>query len=125
VNVSFDVEGHPRRLSPEAELAVFRIVQEALNNVGRHAKATKAFVRLRYEQDKVVTQIQDDGEGFDPPERVGELATQGHYGLLGMHERAQLVGAQLGLESAPGRGTLVTVELPVAASPAAEANRTA
>jgi signal transduction histidine kinase len=125
VNVSFDVEGHPRRLGPEAELAVFRIVQEALNNISRHATATKAIVRLRYEHDKVVTQIQDDGGGFDPPEQVGELAAQGHYGLLGMHERAQLAGAQLKLESAPGKGTLVTVELPVATSPAGEASRAA
>ena len=115
VNVSFDVEGHPRRLSPEAELAVFRIVQEALNNVGRHAKATKAFVRLRYGQDKVVTQIQDDGDGFEPPERFGDLASLGHFGLLGMHERAQLAGAHVSLASEPGKGTLISIELPLPA----------
>ena len=115
VNVSFDVEGHPRRLSPEAELAVFRIVQEALNNVGRHAKATKAFVRLRYGQDKVVTQIQDDGDGFVPTERFGDLASLGHFGLLGMHERAQLAGAQVSLASEPGKGTLISIELPLPA----------
>ena len=124
VRVSFEFDGHPRRLSSEAELAVFRIVQEALSNVGHHAKANKAFVRLSYEQDRVFTQIQDDGAGFDPPERVGELASRGHYGLLGMYERAQLAGAQLKLESAPGRGTLVTVELPAAASPATEPSHT-
>lgn len=125
VNVSFEVEGHPRRLSPEAELAAFRIVQEALSNVGRHAKAREAIVRLQYEPDRIIAQIQDDGGGFDPPEQVGELAAQGHYGLLGMHERAQLAGAQLVLESTPGKGTLVTVDLPAAASPAAEPSHTA
>ena len=111
VSVSLAVEGNPRRLTPEAELAVFRIVQEALSNVGRHAKASKAVVRLRYESGRVIAEIQDDGHGFDPPGRIGELAARGHYGLLGMHERAQLAGARLSLESGPGRGTLVTVEL--------------
>ncbi len=102
VSVSLAVEGNPRRLTPEAELAVFRIVQEALSNVGRHAKASNAVVRLRYESGRVIAEIQDDGHGFDPPERVGELAARGHYGLLGMHERAQLAGARLSLESGPG-----------------------
>ena len=115
VSVGFEVEGRPRRLSPEAELAVFRIVQEALSNVARHAKASQAVLQLRYAVDKLTIQIQDDGEGFRPTERIADLASRGHYGLLGMQERAQLAGARLSLTSESGKGTQVSIELPLGA----------
>jgi len=113
VEVGFQLDGQPRRLSPEAELAIFRIVQEALSNVGRHAEAGRANVRLTFDLESVRVQVQDHGKGFEPPARITELASGGHYGLLGMHERAQLVGAQLSLDSAPGGGTRISVELPL------------
>src|SRR3990172_1045963 len=113
VEASFQLDGQPRRLSPEAELAIFRIVQEALNNVGRHAEAGQANVRLIFDQETVRVQVQDHGKGFEPPAGITELASGGHYGLLGMHERAQLVGAKLSLDSAPGGGTRISVELPL------------
>lgn len=113
LEASFQLEGQTRRLGPEAELAIFRITQEALNNIGRHADALKASVRLSFDQAAVRVEIEDGGRGFEPPGRITELAAQGHYGLLGMHERAQLVGAQFSLHSAPGGGTLITVELPL------------
>jgi signal transduction histidine kinase len=113
VEVSFQLDGQPRRLGPEAELAIFRIVQEALNNVGRHAEAGYATVRLTFDRGTVRVQVEDQGKGFEPPARITELATGGHYGLLGMHERAQLVGAQLSLDTAPGAGTRISVELPL------------
>ena len=115
VSVGFEIEGRPRRLSPEAELAVFRIVQEALSNVARHAKASQAVLQLRYAVDKLTIQIQDDGEGFRPTERIADLASRGHYGLLGMQERAQLAGARLSLTSESGKGTQVSIELPLGA----------
>jgi signal transduction histidine kinase len=111
LTVSFHQEGQPRRLRAEVELAIFRIVQEALSNVGRHAAVGRAEVRLAFQEGSERVQIQDQGRGFEPPARMSELAARGHYGLLGMLERAQLVGAQLGLESKPGKGTLVTVDL--------------
>ncbi|HEX9676629.1 MAG TPA: ATP-binding protein [Anaerolineales bacterium] len=113
VEASFQLDGQPRRLGPEAELAIFRIVQEALSNVGRHAEAGQANVRLSFDRETVRVQVQDHGKGFEPPARITELASGGHYGLLGMHERAQLVGAQFSLNSAPGGGTRISVELPL------------
>jgi signal transduction histidine kinase len=113
VEVSFQLDGQPRRLGAEAELAIFRIVQEALSNVGRHAEAGQATVSLTFDREAVRVQVQDHGKGFEPPARITELASGGHYGLLGMHERAQLVGAQFSLNSAPGGGTRISVELPL------------
>ena len=113
VEASLQLDGQPRRLGPEAELAIFRIVQEALSNVGRHAEAGQANVRLTFDRETVRVQVQDHGKGFEPPARITELASGGHYGLLGMHERAQLVGAQLSLDSAPGGGTRISVKLPL------------
>jgi signal transduction histidine kinase len=113
VEVSFQLDGQPRRLGPEAELAIFRIVQEALSNVGRHAEAGQANVHLTFDRETVRVQVQDHGKGFEPPARITELASAGHYGLLGMRERAQLVGAQFSLNSAPGGGTRISVELPL------------
>jgi signal transduction histidine kinase len=111
MQVTFDVDGEPRRLPPEAELALYRIVQEALSNVARHAHASKVQVRIAYDHD-VVVRVQDDGLGFTAPERVSDLATAGHYGLMGMQERAQLVGAHLTVASAPGAGTTVEICYP-------------
>jgi len=111
VEVSFQLNGQPRRLGPEAELAIFRIVQEALSNVGRHAAPGQASVQLTFDQQAVRVEIEDQGRGFELPARITELAVRGHYGLLGMYERAQLVGAKLRLDSAPGRGTRISVEL--------------
>lgn len=113
VAVSLQQVGQPRRLAPEAELAIFRIVQEALSNVGRHARSGQAEIRLTFNQQAARVEIQDRGQGFEAPARLAELAARGHYGLLGMQERAQLVGAQFRLESAPGQGTQISVVLPV------------
>lgn len=113
VSVSFVGEGRIRRLQPEVELALFRIAQEAVNNVVRHAAASSAVVRLAFEPRTVILTVRDDGRGFVVPESPAEMAPQGHFGLLGMHERAELIGAALNLRSEPGAGTHVTVEVPI------------
>lgn len=114
LRVTVDVTGEPRRLPPETELALYRIVQEALHNAVRHAQASDVRVGVFFDEG-VVVQIQDDGVGFVAPERVSDLAEAGHYGLMGMHERAQLVGAHLVISSrpgaGPGSGTMVEVHL--------------
>jgi two-component system, NarL family, sensor histidine kinase UhpB len=102
------IEGEARRLSPEHELAVYRIVQEALNNVIKHAQATHVDVHLRFGETLSIS-IRDDGAGFAMPDRVDALTDRGHFGLIGMRERAELIGARLSIHSAPGQGT--TVEL--------------
>lgn len=107
--VSFRSTGEPRRLPPEKELALYRIAQEALRNVGRHARAGRAAVTLDFSPGRTTLTIVDDGVGFDVTERAAELALAGHYGLLGARERAEAVGARLVVESAQGRGTTMTV----------------
>jgi len=106
-------QGPVRRLDPMQELALYRIVQEALSNMVRHARAAWAQVVLRFEDDKVYLEVRDNGQGFRVPESPAEFAHQGHYGLLGMHERAELMGATLTLHASPGQGTVVRLVLPL------------
>ena len=106
------IEGEVRRLAPECELAVYRIVQEALNNVAKHAQAQHVHVHVRFDATLSAT-IHDDGIGFAMPERVDALTDRGHFGLIGMRERAELIGARLTIQSALGRGTRVELMLPL------------
>lgn len=105
LSVSFTLEGATRRLSPTAELALYRIAQEGLRNIGRHARATRAAVILEFTPSTITLTIADDGIGFDTRQRAVELAADGHFGLLGATERAEAVGARLSVESDSGRGT--------------------
>lgn len=111
IPVGFQARGVPQRLPSEAELTVYRIVQEALSNVGRHAQARHAWVEVEYQPEALTAQVRDDGVGFQPPERTSDLALQGHYGILGMYERAERVGARLSIASSPGEGTRVSLHL--------------
>ncbi len=104
------VTGEQRRLSPEAELLLFRIVQEALSNVVKHAAATRVEVHLDYGPGRVKVDIMDNGKGFTVPEQPGDLPRIGKLGLAGLQERAQLLGGTLTLKSEPGKGTTVSVE---------------
>jgi signal transduction histidine kinase len=97
----------PRDLPEEHKTCIYRVVQEALNNVVRHAQASAAHVRLQWENERINLIVQDDGTGFDA-ERVRGL------GLLGMEERVHHLGGVFTVDSHPGRGTLLTIQLPVA-----------
>jgi len=108
----FQVEGTPLRLPEEVELALFRIAQEALSNVQRHAQAQHAAVRLLFEADRVRLIVQDDGQGFHPPKRLVHLVQRGHLGLMSMQERVEIVGGRLDIHSHPGHGTRVEVVAP-------------
>ena len=111
VRVTFKHSGlERRRFGPDVETAVYRIVQEALTNVARHAGVDHVTVRLWTDQDALGLQIQDQGSGFDP--KAALLAgTTG--GLSGIRERATLVRGHLTIESAPGAGTRVVAEIPL------------
>jgi signal transduction histidine kinase len=115
--VSITISGAPRRLSPDLETAVYRILQEALSNVRQHAQASHVQAELRFADQDLAVTIQDDGVGFKPPELPGDLARQGHFGLAGMRERALLVGGHLSVESTPGLGTRVVVRIPTPPEP--------
>ena len=97
-------------MSDEISLALYRITQEALNNVRKHSEATQATVALTYTPLKVSLSISDNGKGFKLPEKQ-EFDSHLGLGLIGMRERAQLVGANLTIESIPGHGTTVQVEV--------------
>lgn len=112
LSVTFQSAGRARRLQPEIELALFRIAQAALSNVVRHAAATSATVRLVFEPQDVTLEVRDDGRGFVVPDSPAEMAPRGHFGLLGMHERAELIGATLTLRSEPGEGARLKVTVP-------------
>jgi two-component system sensor histidine kinase DegS len=105
--------GEPHRLPAEVEISLFRIMQEALQNVSAHAAARRVTVRVTFELQALSLTVRDDGRGFD-------LAAQsnggsgGHFGLLGMRERAESLGGKLSLDTRPGRGTEVRVWIPIA-----------
>ncbi len=105
------VEGTPRRLSAEAEIAAFRIIQEAMNNVEAHAHATHAHVRVAFRPSAVEIEVMDDGKGFEmgPVNHHAET----HLGLIGMQQRAEGAGGRINITSHPGRGTCVQFSLPL------------
>jgi signal transduction histidine kinase len=96
------------RLPPPIEINLYRIVQEALTNVVRHANATQADVLLERRENQIITIIEDNGTGFDPETR----SQSGRLGLLGMRERAEMMDGQLLVESTPNVGTTIYVEIP-------------
>ena len=101
-----------QRPSVRVRLALFRIYQEALNNVVRHAEARHVLIRLTLEAEQVILEIQDDGCGFKMPKHQIHLARQGHLGLVGAIERAEAVGGRLKVTSMPGEGTVIRAIAP-------------
>lgn len=116
--VAFHRVGQERRLSPEIELALYRMTQEALSNVARHAQASQVSLTVQFKPEVVTVMVVDNGHGFVIPETPSAFARQGHFDLLGLQERAELIGARLTIQSAPGQGTHVTIDLPTTSSPA-------
>ncbi|HEV8715120.1 MAG TPA: PAS domain S-box protein [Candidatus Binatia bacterium] len=110
VTVTFEQKGLNRRFAPEVETAAYRIVQEALTNVARHAGVSEARVWLGADHDQLTVEIHDQGRGFEPDT---VLAAGAGSGLVGMRERAALLGGQLTVEAAPGQGTRIRAHLPL------------
>jgi len=113
IAIALEVLGSVHRFPPEIELILFRIAQEALRNVWKHSEASKAWVTVKFGDDKTVLTVKDNGKGFELPERIEDLAVVGKLGLAGMQERAQLIGGRLTLQSELGKGTTVTAEAPI------------
>jgi signal transduction histidine kinase len=116
LSVSVRIEGAVRRLTSDLELTVYRIVQEGLSNVVRHAQAKTACLNVTFASDELILRLQDDGRGFEPPLNPAELAYEGHFGLMGIHERALLFGGRLEVSSKPAEGTTLEVFLPLTGS---------
>jgi len=117
IETELKVCGDRRRLSPEAELGLFRIVQEALNNVRRHSQASQVVTVVEFGEGRAKITVDDDGQGFEPPDGSGDLVVMGKLGLAGMHERARLLDGTLQIQSEPGEGTTVTVDIPIPSVP--------
>ena len=123
VYATFGVDGKEYELPKHVSIAVFRIVQEALNNVAAHAGTDQASVRMLYTDQALSVLIADMGTGFDPDAQEAEISKEmeeddpleeprGHFGVLGMKERARIIGAELAVKSAPGKGTRVHLRVP-------------
>ena len=109
--IDFTSTGVEKRLSPDTELALYRIAQEGVSNILRHAQASKASLSIAYTPDEIQLTITDDGCGFDVPKSPAEFAPNGHFGLLGIHERAELIGARLEINSTSEEGTRLVIRL--------------
>jgi len=99
------------RLLPAVEIALYRIVQEALNNVTKHSQAKNVWIRLHGDTKKIVCSIRDDGSGFDAQARLSQREKKG-LGLIGIQERLSAVGGMLQIGSEPGRGTQLLISIP-------------
>ena len=106
INLDYDVASE--RLSADLEISLFRILQESVNNILKHAQATQIDVMLKPRGDQLILMVEDDGVGFDPE----EARRTKRLGLFGIRERAQAIGGDLVIESAPGKGTTILVEVP-------------
>jgi two-component system, NarL family, sensor histidine kinase DegS len=110
LNVAFTRSGTLIKASPEAQLALFRVLQECLSNAAKHAGAKAIEVKLHFAPEAVHLSVGDDGKGFDL-----NLTRMGHYGLINMRERANKVTGSVIIDSAPGKGTRITFSVPLSA----------
>lgn len=112
IQARFHATSSERRLPPEIETNLYRIIQEALNNVLKHSNATTVDITMNYLADEAVLTIEDDGGGFDTESESIHTTEGSGFGLIGMKERAALVGGRLEVESAVGAGTTILVRVP-------------
>jgi len=115
ISAELQVEGEKRRLAPEVELALFRIAQESLSNVRRHSNAPHVQMRVEFGDKNLRLVVTDDGRGFDMSRGMNGATTSGKLGLIGMRERAQILGGTLNIKSEVGQGTTITANLPAGA----------
>ncbi|MBN1189982.1 MAG: HAMP domain-containing protein [Dehalococcoidales bacterium] len=113
IAVETQIEGRQRMLPAEIEMTLFRITQEALTNIRKHARAGETLVRIEFAENRVKITIRDNGQGFEIPTRIGDLSALGKLGMIGMQERANLLRGTFSIESKPGEGTTITVEIPL------------
>jgi signal transduction histidine kinase len=116
IQVDFDCQGLNKRLAPAVETALFRIIQEAIHNITKHAEAQAVKIRLRARAGRITATVEDDGKGFDVAAAFKSKIGGQSLGLLGIQERASLLGGTFDIESQVGRGTRLTVEIPIASS---------
>ncbi len=109
---SVETKNMERELSSETQILLFRIAQEALNNIRKHAKASIVNIRLEGREKDIEMTVTDDGQGFEAPGKIEGMVSAGRLGLMGMHERAGLLNGTLQIKSSPGKGTELKVNIP-------------
>ena len=112
IDVHFKVEGTAEGLPADMEVAIYRILQEALNNVKKHADATEVDVLAQFTEKEIGLTVQDNGRGFIVPDSITDFASSGGFGVMGLHERAQLFGGHIVVESQPFEGTTIRMLMP-------------
>jgi signal transduction histidine kinase len=120
MNVILNASGEFDRLPHNAEVAIFTIVQEAITNAKKHARASRIDIEVTPTDDKLTVVVRDNGVGFDPKAVTDRYDERGSLGMLNMQERAEIVNGTLSLESKPGQGTTITLQLPINTHLAAE-----
>lgn len=113
VNVEVNVDGFEERLPGEIETVIYRVMQEAMTNISRHAEAKNVRVDLEREKSSVMMLVEDDGKGFDVEAVADQETPEGKLGLMGMEERVGYLGGSLDIRSTPGKGTTIRVEIPM------------
>ena len=106
--------GEPVRLPASTEVAIYRVVQEALTNVRKHSEASVVILRIQFERENVSVEVSDNGKGFNLSKTMKSAVSVGHMGLLGMSERVTMLGGTLRIETRPGAGTGINLTIPVA-----------
>lgn len=113
LEIQFEVKGMEERLDQDTETALYRIIQETLNNIAKHAQAKKVMIGLHRTGEMIAGYIEDDGKGFDVNQRLSMDSFETGIGLIGMRERATLLGGSLTIKSGKGFGTRVSFEIPL------------
>lgn len=113
LQVGLRVDGEEQNLPEEIALCLYRVLQEALLNVQRHAAARRVEVRVQFDSHEVRLSVEDDGQGFLVPSRLGALMNGGHFGLVGLRERLEMVNGALAIASTPGKGTRLEARVPL------------
>lgn len=112
IDVHLKVEGETEALPADMEVAIYRILQEALNNVKKHAHATEVKVLAAFTPEYITLTVHDNGQGFEVPDAITDFASSGNFGMMGLYERAQLFGGQVVIESQPNQGTTINLIIP-------------
>ncbi|MDX1523958.1 MAG: histidine kinase, partial [Anaerolineae bacterium] len=112
IETTLEIDGDIETLSTDMEVAIYRILQEALNNVRKHAHATQVRVIGQVTKSQVKLIVRDNGRGFEVPEAMTDFASDGHFGMMGLQERAQLFGGNLSVQSGPNEGTIIRLVMP-------------
>ncbi len=113
VDCQYSEAGTPVRLPSSTEIAIYRVVQEAFNNIRKHADATKVNLRLHFQADELLVEVRDNGRGFDLSQTLDSAIAVGHMGLLGMKQRAETLGGDIKIKTGEGTGTTVILRFPI------------